>query len=110
MVAGEVEAAVKRYLVCLADEGIAVVKAVVFGSQAMGTASESSDIDLLVISRFFDTHRDHRAAELLWLVKSRVDHRIEPIPCGLDEWLNGTERLIVEIARRDGISIQPEAA
>ena len=38
---------------CLKEKGLMVSKIVVFGSQARGTATEESDIDIVVISEEF---------------------------------------------------------
>lgn len=93
---------VRNYLAALALRGIEVERAVVFGSQAKGEASEWSDIDLLVISPQFDDMKDRSAINILWRVAARTDSRIEPIPCGSRQWRDDDSSAIIEIARREG--------
>lgn len=93
---------VNKYLDALKEAGIDVDQAVVFGSQATGTAHEWSDIDLLVIASTFDDLTDRSAINLLWRLAARVDSRIEPIPCGSRQWREDDSSAIIEIARRSG--------
>lgn len=93
---------VRNYLAALTIRGIAVERAVVFGSRARGQADEWSDIDLLVVSPQFDDMKDRSAVNLLWRVAARIDSRIEPIPCGSRQWQDDDSSAIIEIARREG--------
>jgi len=93
---------VKKYLQELQAQGIEVEAAVVFGSQCTGEAHEWSDIDLLVIASQFDTMNDRSDISLLWRVAAAVDSRIEPIPCGVQQWRNDQSSTIIEIARKQG--------
>jgi predicted nucleotidyltransferase len=44
----------------------------------------------------------------LWETTLLADIRIEPIPCGEQEWNSGDGRPILEIARREGVVIEVE--
>ena len=103
MLAQSVLKAVNTYLDAVRAQGIAVERAVVFGSQATGTAHALSDIDLLVISPQFDAMRDRSGINLLWRLAARVDSRIEPIPCGSRRWLEDDRSAIIEVARLQGL-------
>ncbi|MFP4381170.1 MAG: nucleotidyltransferase domain-containing protein [Candidatus Sumerlaeia bacterium] len=97
---------VRRYLNVLKEQGIDAAQAVLFGSFANGTANEWSDIDLVVIAPQFDGTPDRKLVFDMWEARGRVDHRIEPIPCGKQEWGNGDSgRPIIEIAREEGVLI-----
>ena len=50
--------------------------------------------------------------ERLWILSARTDARFEPIACGEREWLEDDSRAVLEIARREGVSIPylPRAA
>jgi len=100
-----VVAAIRRYLVVLNEEGIHASKAVLFGSFARDTASEWSDIDLIVIAPEFDGAKDRRLIRRLWILRARADVRIEPIPCGEREWETEEGRPVLDIARREGVKI-----
>jgi hypothetical protein len=45
---------------------------------------------------------------LLWRLAARTDSRIEPVPCGEQQWQEDTSSAIVEIARREGERIALE--
>ena len=105
MVESTVMSAVKRYLAALPHFGIHARKAVLFGSFARGENHQWSDIDLIVIAPEFDSVKTIEAVKKLWLATAGSDNRIEPIPCGEREWELESDRLILEIARREGIVI-----
>jgi predicted nucleotidyltransferase len=84
---------------------------VVFGSAAHGTAGADSDIDLVVVSPRFDDDRQRADIALLWRVAAKVNARIEPIPCGEVQWRDDDSSAIIEIARREGLTVPaPRAA
>jgi len=101
----EVIAAVKEYLDRLAQNGLSVAFAVVFGSQVTGRASDLSDIDVLVVSPDFDGKISRDIINKLWHVAARTDSRIEPIPCGQQQWRDNTSDAIIEIARNQGVTV-----
>lgn len=107
MVDEHVVTSIRRYLDALAAKGLPVQFAVLFGSHATGHARDWSDIDLLVVSPRFDAVPDRADSVLLWKTTYGLDTRIEPIPCGAKEWEQDESRLIVDVARREGIVIRP---
>ena len=102
MVDAAVVSIVQQYLRSLQNQGLVVRFGIVFGSQATGTADEWSDIDLLVVSPQFDRERSRQDTGLLWRMAARTDSRIEPIPCGEQQWQEDDASPLVEIARRQG--------
>jgi predicted nucleotidyltransferase len=102
MVDESIVTTVRNYMRALRDHGFAVHLGVVFGSQATGKADEWSDIDLLVVSPRFDGRRNRQDVDLLWRLAARTDSRIEPVPCGEQQWQEDSSSAIVEIARREG--------
>ena len=96
---------VRNYLINVSNEGIPVSFGIIFGSQVKGFSDRWSDIDLLVVSRHFDRSRDRRDVDLLWRLAAKTDSRIEPIPCGEQQWDNDVSSAIIEIARREGETI-----
>ena len=79
---------------------------VLFGSQARGNTHQWSDIDLVVVSPHFDGPRQRKDTNLLWRKAARVDSRIEPIACGLQQWSDDTTSAIIEMARREGKTLR----
>jgi predicted nucleotidyltransferase len=102
MVSTAIIKSVQDYLRSLTESGLPVSFGVVFGSYAVGTADEESDIDVLVVSPQFDTKIERSWVNHLWRVAARTDSRIEPVPCGIEQWQNDTSSAIIEIARTEG--------
>ncbi|PKL47204.1 MAG: hypothetical protein CVV39_06115 [Planctomycetes bacterium HGW-Planctomycetes-1] len=98
---------VKKYLNKLSETGLTVNFGVVFGSYATGSATELSDIDLIVVSSDFDGKISREQVKKLWQIAARVDSRIEPIPCGRLQWQNDVSNAIIEAARIDGQTVTP---
>lgn len=96
---------VKTYLDSLPPLGIHARRAILYGSQARGTAHEWSDIDLIVLAPEFDEQYEHLLVKKLWRATAAVEASIEPIPCGEREWETDDSRPILEIARREGVEI-----
>jgi predicted nucleotidyltransferase len=106
MVDQSIEQSVKRYLREVRQSGIHARRAILYGSRARGTADADSDIDLIVIAAEFDRGPERALVELLWQLRARTDHRIEPVACGEAEWAAPvTARAIIEIAHREGVEI-----
>jgi predicted nucleotidyltransferase len=105
MVEDAIIATIKNYLASLPSFGIHACRAVLFGSHALVKADEWSGIDLIVIAPEFDGPRELTLVEKLWLATASADNRIEPIPCGEQEWETDGSRPIIEIARREGVII-----
>ena len=93
---------VQEYLRNLKQHGFDVRFGVIFGSQVKGRADEWSDIDLLVVSPRFDQARNRKDVDLLWRLAARTDSRIEPLPCGEQQWNKDDSSPIIEISRREG--------
>ncbi len=108
MVGRLVVGAVRSYLEALAAEGAPVSLGVLFGSQAKGAAHRWSDIDLLVVSPQFDAAYTHADVDRLWRVAGGVDPRIQPVACGVRQWLDDDGCAIIGIARREGVAVYPE--
>jgi len=96
--------AVAHYIQKVRQADIDVVGTVLFGSYAQGTATNDSDIDLIVIAPEFD-QRDESQVNLLWELRAFADPRIEPIACGRRQWMEDDSSPILSIARETGIMI-----
>lgn len=95
----------KQYLADLPVRGIHARRAVLFGSRAKGNAEAWSDIDLIVLAPEFDGNYSYDLVRELWHACPWGGPPIEPIPCGEQEWETDDGRVILEIARREGIEI-----
>lgn len=104
MVDSKVIEIVKKYLDILTKEGIFISKAYIYGSHAKGTATEESDIDLMLVSPLFDENTD-RYAPILWLSTRKASYKIEPIAIGQKRFQTDDISPLIEIVRQEGIEI-----
>lgn len=95
---------VTRYIHNLNNSGIPIYKAYLYGSYATNLATESSDIDVLLVSDMFDTTDDVILSKP-WSPKIRFDYRIEPIAIGTKKFENDTYSPIIQIVKQNGIEI-----
>ena len=93
---------VQEYFNYLYQKGLKINFGVLYGSQVKGNTHKWSDIDLIVVSPFFDEYKSRDDIKILWRSAARVDSRIEPIPCGEKQWIEDDSSAILEIARREG--------
>ena len=105
MVAGPIQQVIHAYLNAAEDAGIPVHKAILFGSQARGDANEYSDIDLVIVSPALEPPRAQSLIATLWGLRVNTDSRIEPVACGEREWETDDTRIILEVARREGVIV-----
>jgi predicted nucleotidyltransferase len=69
---------IKEFVKLLRAEGIEVERAILYGSQARGDASEGADIDLALV--IANLHRaDFELKRTLMRLAVRVDERLEPV-------------------------------
>lgn len=94
---------VQNYLKIVNENGIPVRFGVLYGSYAKDTAREDSDIDLLVVSPYYDqlSNRTHKKWGRLWSMTMQADLRIEPIPVGEKQY-EENDSMLVHIARKEG--------
>jgi predicted nucleotidyltransferase len=105
MVNQSIELVVRRYLRAAAEAGIHASRAVLFGSQVKGLADEWSDIDIVVIAPELEPPANRRLVDKLWELRAVTDSRLEPIPCGEEEWKLPAYRPILCIAKNEGVDI-----
>ncbi len=96
---------VREYLNYLKDNGFNISFGILFGSHVTGTATEWSDIDLIVVSPDFDKKIECGTLDRLWQYAGRTDYRIEPIPCGLERWEQDDYSPIIDVARNEGMMV-----
>jgi predicted nucleotidyltransferase len=94
---------VKKYLDVLRAEGISVSKAFLYGSYSDGSASDESDIDVMIISDQFEKNNDKIAGKV-WRLTSEVDSKIEPFLVGTDSFQENSSPLIKKV-KATGIEI-----
>ena len=85
--------------------GIPIEKAFLYGSYATNQARSDSDIDVLIVSKIFDSH-DDEANIKAWSITRKVDSRIEPYTIGLIKFQHDTVSPLIQQIKQDGIKIQ----
>lgn len=93
---------IQKYLRYVNEQGIPVAYGVLFGSYAKNKAHKWSDIDLLVVSPYFDKSHTAEDYENLWMFAARTNSLIEPIPVGEKQYKEDRSSLIIQVARREG--------
>lgn len=107
MAEASVVRAVQSYLAAVRRSGIHAERGILFGSYARGDAHPDSDVDVLIIAPEFDEPYDPRRIDLLWELRVRTDSRIEPIAVGERQWRDDQSSPLIEIARREGVTVAP---
>lgn len=92
----------KRYISLLKEEGITVNKAYLYGSYLTGTASEESDIDILIVT---EKESDDYLAGKIWKLTRKVNARIEPFLIGMNRFNNSEDSPLVDLIKRTGLEI-----
>lgn len=98
IIAPEIRNTVIKFARVIKNQGIPIVKLIIFGSYAKGKAKKYSDIDLCIVSPKFGKDS---IAELQFLLKQsrNVDDRIEPIPLSPEEYQNTSSPFIFEVKK-----------
>ena len=104
MATNEVIELLKKYILLLNTEGISVYKAYLFGSYSTNTASELSDIDVMIVSDKYDEN-DDEAAGRMWRLTRNINTKIEPLLIGMNKFNDDSSSPFVNMIKSSGIEI-----
>lgn len=104
MARSEVIELLKKYVLLLNTEGIGVNKAFLFGSYSTDTASESSDIDVMIVSDKYDESDDIIIGKI-WNLTRRISTKIEPFLIGDKKFKEDDSSPLVNMVKEHGIEI-----
>lgn len=104
MAKAEVIELLKKYILILSSNGIAVYKAFLFGSYSTNTATEASDIDVMIFSEKYDDS-DDEAVGKIWKLTRLVNTKIEPFLIGKNKFINDENSPLIEQVKRQGIEL-----
>ena len=90
MVKKEIIRSLNKYVTLLNSEGISVKHAFLFGSYSTDSATNISDIDLMIVSDKYD-ETDDLIIGKMWQLTRKVNSKIEPILVGLKKFQNEDE-------------------
>jgi predicted nucleotidyltransferase len=100
----EVIELLKKYILLLNAEGISVSKAFLFGSYSNDSASDSSDIDVMIVSDKYDETNDLIAGKI-WKLTRKINTKIEPFLIGLNKFKNDDTSPLISMIKDKGIEI-----
>ncbi|MEB2783128.1 nucleotidyltransferase domain-containing protein [Algoriphagus persicinus] len=104
MAQGEVIELLKNYIQLLRSEGISVSKAFLYGSYSNESATDQSDIDVLLVSDGFEESND-RLAGKVWRLTRQINSRIEPILMGTEKYEDSDNSPLLAKVKESGIQI-----
>ena len=104
MATSEVIELLKNYILLLNTEGISVYKAYLFGSYSTNTASEMSDIDVMIVSDNYDETDDETAGKM-WRLTRKINTKIEPFLIGINKFNDDSSSPLVNMIKSNGIEI-----
>jgi predicted nucleotidyltransferase len=102
MAKNEVIEILKSFIFLLKSEGIAVEKAYLYGSYLSGSATNDSDIDILVVTN--DGNDDYLAGKI-WQLTRKINTRIEPFIIGTDRFDSNDNSPLIDLIKRNGLQI-----
>lgn len=102
----EVIELLKKYITLLNSAGISVSRAFLFGSYSNDTATDSSDIDIMIVSDKYD-ETDDIAIGKTWKLTRKINTKIEPFLIGLKKFNDDNSSPLVSMIKTQGIEINP---
>lgn len=102
MVKKEIIETLKKYINLLKSEGIVINKAFLYGSYLTDTATDHSDIDLMIVT---DNADDDYLAGKIWSLTRKVDSRIEPFLVANGRFYSNNNSPLVDLVKRTGLEI-----
>jgi predicted nucleotidyltransferase len=104
MATNEVIKLLQKYVALLNSEGISVYKAYLFGSYSTNSATESSDIDVMIVSNSLE-EPDDRVTGKVWKLTRQINTKIEPFLIGMNKFNNDESSPLLNIIKTSGIEI-----
>ena len=104
MATTEVIELLKKYVLLLNTEGISVYKAYLFGSYSTNTASNNSDIDVMIVSDNYDEN-DDQASGKIWSLTRKLNTKIEPFLIGKKKFNEDKSSPLISMIKKYGIEI-----
>ena len=104
MATTEVIELLRKYISLLNINGIGVYKAILFGSYSTNTATDTSDIDVMIVSEKYD-ETDDEAAGKIWKLTKLVSTKIEPFLIGKNKFNSDEISPLIQQIKEKGIEI-----
>ncbi|MBP7508245.1 MAG: nucleotidyltransferase domain-containing protein [Prolixibacteraceae bacterium] len=91
----------KRYIFILRSEGITVDKAYLYGSYLSNTATDESDIDIMIVTE----NEDDYLTGKIWSLTKKVNSKIEPYLVEKGRFINNEDSPLIDLVKRTGLEI-----
>ncbi len=101
MAKGEIVEILKRYIFILRSEGITIEKAYLYGSYLSNTATNDSDIDIMIVTENEDDYMTGK----IWSLTRKVNSRIEPYLVEKGRFNNNEDSPLIDLVKRTGLEI-----
>ncbi len=100
----EIIESLKIYISLLRTEGISVEKALLYGSYSTNSATDNSDIDVMIVTNNVDADDDFIIGKI-WKLTRKVNTRIEPFLVGIDRFNEENHSPLIDLVKKSGIEI-----
>jgi len=97
----EIVEILKKYIFVLRSEGIIIEKAYLYGSYLSNTATDESDIDIMIVAE----NEDDNLAGKIWSLTRKVNSKIEPYLVGKGRFMNNENSPLIDLVKRTGLEI-----
>lgn len=97
----EIVEILKKYISVLRSEGINVDKAYLYGSYLSNTATDDSDIDIMIVTEYEDDYLSGK----VWSLTRKVNSKIEPYLVGKGRFNNNADSPLIDLVKRTGLEI-----
>jgi predicted nucleotidyltransferase len=104
MTKAEVIELLKKYVLILNSNVIKVYKAFLFGSYSTNTATDASDIDVMIVSEKYD-ESDDEAVGKIWKLTRLVNTKIEPFLIGKRKFMSDDNSPLIEHVKTKGMEL-----
>ena len=94
----------KKYIALLKTEGISVEKVFLYGSYSSDTATDHSDIDLLIVTNNVDVDDDFIVGKI-WKLTRKISTKIEPFLIGFNRFEQSNNSPLIDFIKKKGIEI-----
>jgi len=87
----EIVEILKKYIFILRSEGINIDKAYLYGSYLSNTATDESDIDIMIVTE----NEDDNLTGKIWSLTRKVNSKIEPYLVGKRRFINNEDSILL---------------
>ncbi len=97
----EIVEILRKYIYILRSEGITIDRAYLYGSYLSNTATNESDIDIMIVTE----KEDDDLTGKVWSLTRKVNSKIEPYLVGKVRFNNSFDSPLIDLVKRTGLEI-----